>query len=181
MAEFKQNYFQRRTRDKGPKFNNRINSPEVQVIASNGENLGILNTNEAIVMAKEEGLDLIEIAPNAKPPVCKIIDMGKYKYDAQKKANKAKKKQKKIELKEIKLRPVTEIHDYNFKIKNAQKFLTKGDKVKFTIRFKGRELQHSSLGSDLMEKIKQDMQQIGRVELQPKFDGKQMIMVIQPL
>ena len=96
MAEFKQNYFQRRTRDKGPKSNNRINSPEVQVIASNGENLGILNTNEAIVMAKEEGLDLIEIAPNAKPPVCKIIDMGKYKYDAQKKANKAKKNKKKL-------------------------------------------------------------------------------------
>ena len=94
---------------------------------------------------------------------------------------KQKKKQKKIELKEIKLRPVTEIHDYNFKIKNAQKFLVKGDKVKFTIRFKGREMQHSDLGSDLMEKIKQDMQQIGRVELQPKFDGKQMIMVIQPL
>ena len=181
MAEFKQNYFQRRTKDRGPKSNNRINSPEVQVIASNGENLGILNTNEAIAMAKEEGLDLIEIAPNAKPPVCKIIDMGKYKYDIQKKANKAKKKQKKIELKEIKLRPVTETHDYNFKIKNAQKFLTKGDKVKFTIRFKGRELQHSSLGNELMEKIKQDMLQIGRVELEPKFDGKQMIMVIQPI
>ena len=126
MAEFKQNYFQGRTKDKGPKSNNRINSPEVQVIASNGENLGILNTNEAIMMAKEEGLDLIEIAPNAKPPVCKIIDMGKYKYDAQKKANKAKKKQKKIELKEIKLRPVTETHDYQFKIKNAQKFISKG-------------------------------------------------------
>ena len=181
MAEFKQNYFQRRTRDKGPKSNNRINSPEVQVIASNGENLGILNTNEAIVMAKEEGLDLIEIAPNAKPPVCKIIDMGKYKYDAQKKANKAKKKQKKIELKEIKLRPVTETHDYNFKIKNAQKFLTKGDKVKFTVRFKGRELQHSNLGHDLMKKIKKDINQFGKVELDPKFDGKQMIMVIQPL
>ena len=181
MAEFKQNYFQRRTKDKGPRSNNRINSPEVQVIASNGENLGILSTNKAIAMAKEEGLDLIEIAPNAKPPVCKIIDMGKYKYDTQKKANKAKKKQKKIELKEIKLRPVTETHDYNFKIKNAQKFLTKGDEVKFTIRFKGRELQHSSLGNDLMEKIKQDMLQIGRVELEPKFDGKQMIMVIQPI
>ena len=97
------------------------------------------------------------------------------------KQTKQKKKQKKIELKEIKLRPVTEVHDYSFKIKNAQKFLAKGDKVKFTIRFKGRELQHSSLGSDLMEKIKQDMQSIGRVELQPKFDGKQMIMVIQPL
>ena len=181
MAEFKQNYFQRRTRDKGPKSNNRINSPEVQVIASNGENLGILNTNEAIVMAKEEGLDLIEIAPNAKPPVCKIIDMGKYKYDAQKKANKAKKKQKKIELKEIKLRPVTEAHDYQFKIKNAQKFISKGDKVKFTIRFKGRELQHSHLGNKLMNKIKEDMKIIGKVELDPKFDGKQMIMVIQPL
>jgi len=181
VAEFKQNYFQRRTRDKGPKSNNRINSPEVQVIASNGENLGILNTNEAIVMAKEEGLDLIEIAPNAKPPVCKIIDMGKYKYDAQKKANKAKKKQKKIELKEIKLRPVTETHDYQFKIKNAQKFISKGDKVKFTIRFKGRELQHSHLGNKLMNKIKEDMKVVGKVELDPKFDGKQMIMVIQPL
>ena len=181
MAVFKQNYFQRRTKDRGPKSNNRINSPEVQVIASNGENLGILNTNEAIAMAKEEGLDLIEIAPNAKPPVCKIIDMGKYKYDAQKKANKAKKKQKKIELKEIKLRPVTETHDYQFKIKNAQKFISKGDKVKFTIRFKGRELQHSHLGNELMNKIKEDMQEIGKVELDPKFDGKQMIMVIQPL
>ena len=181
MAVFKQNYFQRRTKDRGPKSNNRINSPEVQVIASNGENLGILNTNEAIAMAKEEGLDLIEIAPNAKPPVCKIIDMGKYKYDAQKKANKAKKKQKKIELKEIKLRPVTETHDYQFKIKNAQKFISKGDKVKFTIRFKGRELQHSHLGNELMNKIKEDMQDIGKVELHPKFDGKLMIMVIQPL
>ena len=181
MADFKQNYFQRRTKDRGPKSNNRINSPEVQVIASNGENLGVLNTNEAIAMAKEEGLDLIEIAPNAKPPVCKIIDMGKYKYDAQKKANKAKKKQKKIELKEIKLRPVTEIHDYNFKIKNAQKFISKGDKVKFTIRFKGRELQHSHLGNELMTKIKEDMKDIGKVESHPKFDGKQMIMVIQPL
>ena len=181
MAEFKQNYFQKRTRPKGPKANNRINSPEVQVIASNGENLGIINTNKAISMAKEEGLDLIEIAPNAKPPVCKIIDMGKYKYDAQKKANKAKKKQKKIELKEIKLRPVTETHDYNFKLKNAQKFLSKGDKVKFTIRFKGRELQHSKLGHDLMNKILEDTKSTGKVELDPKFDGKQMIMVIQPL
>ena len=181
MAEFRQNNFQRRTRDKGPKSNNRINSPEVQVIASNGENLGILNTNDAISMAKEEGLDLIEIAPNAKPPVCKIIDIGKYKYDTQKKANQAKKKQKKIEVKEIKLRPVTETHDYQFKIKNAQKFISKGDKVKFTIRFKGRELQHSHLGQELMEKIKVDMQEVGKVELDPRFDGKQIIMVIQPL
>ena len=181
MADFKKNYFQRRTKDRGPKSNNRINSPEVQVINSSGENLGILNTNEAIAIAKEEGLDLIEIAPNAKPPVCKIIDMGKFKYDAQKKANVAKKKQKIVLLKEIKMRPVTETHDYEFKIKNAQKFIAKGDKVKFTIRFKGRELQHSHLGRELMDKIKEDMQEVGKVELHPKFDGKQMIMVIQPL
>ncbi len=181
MADFKQNYFQKRTKDRGPRSNNRITSPDVQVISSDGDNLGVLTLSDAIKKAKNEGLDLIEIAPNTKPPVCKIMDMGKYKYDAQKKANKAKKKQKKIELKEIKLRPVTEIHDYTFKIKNAQKFLSKGDKVKFTIKFKGRELQHSHLGNELMDKIKLDMKEIGKVELQPKFDGKQMIMVIQPL
>ena len=181
MPDFKQNYFQRRNKSFGPRYNNRINSSEVQVIDSDGQNLGILNLQEAISKAKKEGLDLIEIAPNTKPPVCKIMDIGKYKYDQQKKLNKAKKKQKKIELKEIKLRPVTEVHDYTFKIKNAQKFLSKGDKVKFTIRFKGREMQHTKLGNDLMEKIKIDMETIGKVELQPKFDGKQMIMVIQPL
>ena len=181
MPNIKQNYFQRRNKVKGPRSNFTITSQEVQVISTDGGNLGILNLNEAVSKAKEEGLDLIEIAPNAKPPVCKIMDMGKFKYDQQKKANKAKKKQKKIELKEIKLRPVTEVHDYKFKLKNAQKFLSKGDKVKFTIKFKGRELQHSHLGNELMDKIKQDMQEIGKVELQPKFDGKQMIMVIQPL
>ena len=181
MADFKKNYFQRRTKPKGPRSNNRITSPEVQVIAEDGENLGIINLNDAISRARENGLDLIEIAPNAKPPVCKIMDMGKYKYDAQKKANLAKKKQKIIALKEIKMRPVTETHDYEFKVKNAKKFIAKGDKVKFTIRFKGRELQHSHLGNELMAKIKEDMKDIGKVELHPKFDGKQMIMVIQPL
>ena len=181
MPDFKNNYFQRRTKPKGPRINNRIFSPEVQVISSQGENLGVLKTNEAITQAKEEGLDLIEISPNANPPVCKIMDIGKFKYDQQKKASKAKKNQKKVELKEIKLRPVTGIHDYTFKIKNAQKFISKGDKVKFTIKFKGRELQHTHLGNELMDKIKQDMGKIGKVELQPKFDGKQIIMVIQPL
>ena len=181
MADFKQNYFQRRTKDRGPRSNNRISSPEVQVINSDGENLGILNTSEAITTAKNQGLDLIEIAPNANQPVCKIMDMGKFKYDAQKKANLAKKKQKIISLKEIKMRPVTETHDYEFKVKNAKKFIAKGDKVKFTIRFKGREMQHSHLGNELMNKIKEDMKDIGKVELNPKFDGKQMIMVIQPL
>ncbi len=181
MADLKQNYFQKRTKDKGPRSNNRISSPDVQVISSEGKNLGILSTNEAISIAKNQGLDLIEISPNAKPPVCKIMDMGKFKYDAAKKANLAKKKQKIVLLKEIKMRPVTEIHDYEFKVKNAKKFISKGDKVKFTIRFKGRELQHSHLGNELMTKIKEDMKEVGKVELQPKFDGKQMIMVIQPL
>ena len=124
---------------------------------------------------------MIEISPNANPPVCKIIDIGKHKYDLQKKANKAKKKQKIINLKEIKLRPVTEIHDYNFKIKNAQKFLTKGDKVKFTVQFRGREMQHTNLGHQLMERIINDTTILGKVEVQPKFEGKQIIMIVQPL
>ena len=181
MSFPKQNYFQKRTKPKGPRVNNRISSPEVQVINFDGENLGILNLQEAISKAREENLDLIEISPNAKPPVCKIMDMGKYKYDQQKKINKAKKKQKKIDLKEIKLRPVTEIHDYNFKIKNAQRFLEKGDKVKFTVRFKGREMQHTNLGRDLMDRIIQDMAKVGKVEVPPKFEGKQIIMIIQPI
>ena len=180
MRDIKKNFFQKRNKSFGPRYNNRINSSEVQVINSEGENLGILNLQEAITKAKSEGFDLIEIAPNAKPPVCQIMDIGKYKYDQQKKASKAKKNQKKVELKEIKLRPVTEVHDYTFKIKNALKFLAKGDKVKFTIKFKGRELQHKNLGNDLMDKIKVDMENVGKIELQPKFDGKQMIMVVQP-
>ena len=181
MVDFKQNYFQRRTRDRGPRSNNRISALEVQVISNDGKNLGVLQTKEAIQIAKDEGLDLIEISPNAKPPVCKIIDIGKYKYDLQKKANKAKKKQKIVNLKEIKLRPVTEIHDYNFKIKNAQRFLTKGDKVKFTVQFRGREMQHTSLGYDLMKRIINDTASLGKVEVMPKFEGKQIIMIIQSL
>ena len=181
MADFKQNYFQRRTKDKGPRSNNRISSPEVQVIGSDGSNLGILNTNEAISMAKEQGLDLIEISPNAKPPVCKIIDMGKFKYDAQKKANVSRKKQKIVLLKEIKMRPVTETHDYEFKVKNAKKFITKGDKVKFTVKFKGREMQHTDLGKDLMNKIIEETKDVAKVESKPKFEGRQMVMIIQPI
>ena len=181
MSSHKQNYFQRKTKPRGPKTNERIRSLQVQVIGSDGKNLGTLDTREAINMAKQEGLDLIEISPNANPPVCKIIDIGKYKYDLQKKANKAKKKQKIINLKEIKLRPVTEIHDYNFKIKNAQKFLSKGDKVKFTVMFKGREMQHTNLGHELMQRIIKDTNALGKVEVQPKFEGRQIVMIVQPL
>ncbi len=180
MSNFKPNYFQRRSKPQGPKANERIKAIDVQVIGSSGTNLGVMQLKQAIQLAKEEGLDLIEISPNANPPVCKIMDMGKYKYDLQKKANQAKKKQKVVSLKEIKLRPGTEIHDYNFKIKNAKKFITKGDKVKFTVKFKGREMQHVDLGKDLMNRIIEDTKDIGKVETHPKFEGRQMIMIIQP-
>ena len=177
----KKNYFQRRTKPRGPRINDRIRALEVQVISSDKKNLGTFSIKKAIEIAQQEGLDLIEISPNAKPPVCKITDIGKYKYDLQKKANKSKKKQKIVNLKEIKLRPVTDIHDYNFKLKNAQKFLEKGDKVKFTVRFKGREMQHTHLGKKLMERIINDIANLGRVEINPKLEGRQIVMIIQPL
>ena len=173
-------YFKRKPKIEIPRTNHRIRSLDVQVINSSGENLGVLPIKKAIETAKNEGLDLIEISPNANPPVCKIMDIGKYKYDMQKKASKAKKNQRISVLKELKLRPGTEIHDYNFKIKNAKKFLTKGDKVKFTVKFKGREMQHVQLGKDLMERIIVDTKDIGQVEVRPKFEGRQMIMIIQP-
>ncbi len=181
MSNFKPNYFQRRSKPQGPKANERIKALDVQVIGSDGNNLGVMQIKQAIQRARDEGLDLIEISPNANPPVCKIMDMGKYKYDLQKKANQAKKKQKIVSLKEIKLRPGTEIHDYNFKIKNAKKFITKGDKVKFTVKFKGREMQHVELGKNLMNRIIEDTKDIGKVETHPKFEGRQMIMIIQPI
>ena len=177
----KPNYFQRRTKPQGPKANERIRALDVQVIGSDGGNIGTLPLNKAIELAKQEGLDLIEISPNANPPVCKIMDMGKYKYDLQKKANIAKKKQKTVALKEIKLRPGTDTHDYNFKIKNAKKFITKGDKVKFTVKFKGREMQHTELGKKLMNKIIEETKDIAKVESRPKFEGRQMVMIIQPI
>ena len=180
MSNFKPNYFQRRSKPQGPKANERIKALDVQVIGSEGNNLGVMQLKQAIQLARDEGLDLIEISPNANPPVCKIMDMGKYKYDLQKKANLAKKKQKIVSLKEIKLRPGTEIHDYNFKIKNAKKFITKGDKVKFTVKFKGRAMQHIELGKNLMNRIIEDTKDIAKVETHPKFEGRQMIMIIQP-
>ena len=181
MAYNNKNYFQRRTKPKGPRTNDRIRALEVQVISSDKKNLGTLPIREAIDMAKQEGLDLIEISQNTTPPICKITDVGKYRYNLQKKANKAKKKQKIANLKEIKLRPVTEIHDYNFKLKNAQKFLQKGDKVKFTVKFKGREIQHVNLGNKLMERIINDIVIVGKVEVPPKLEGRQIVMIIQPL
>ena len=181
MVLNKKNYFQRTTKPKGPRTNDRIRAHEVQVISSDKKHLGTFPIKEAVEMAREEGLDLIEISPNANPPVCKITDIGKYRYDLQKKTNKAKRKQKIVNLKEIKLRPVTEVHDYNFKIKNAKKFLEKGDKVKFTVKFKGREMQHTNLGHELMKRIIGDTSKAGKVEVAPRMEGKQITMIIQPL
>jgi translation initiation factor IF-3 len=167
--------------NRGPKVNDRIRATDVQLIGSDGQNIGIVSLNDALMTAKEQGLDLIEIAPNAKPPVCKITDFGKYKYELQKKASQAKKKQKVVTLKEIKMRPGTDVHDYNFKMKATEKFLVKGDKVKFTIKFKGREMQHLKLAQDLAARIVSDLKITGKVEQSPKMEGKQMTFIIQPL
>ena len=180
MQKNRKNYFKKRNKFYGPRSNHWIKSVDVQVISSSGKNLGVLPIKEAIEAAKREGLDLVEISSKATPSVCKIMAIGKYKYDMQKKASKAKKNQKIATLKELKLRPGTGIHDYNFKIKNAKKFLTKGDKVKFTVKFKGREMQHVQLGRDLMDRIIEDTKDIGKVEVMPKFEGRQMIMIVLP-
>ena len=180
MSNFKPNYFQRRSKPQGPKANERIRALDVQVIGSDGGNIGAMPLNKAIELAKQEGLDLIEISPNANPPVCKIMDMGKYKYDLQKKANQAKKKQKTIAIKEIKLRPNIDVHDYQVKMRSVQKFLSEGDKVKVTLRFRGREMAHQDRGASLLQKVKEEIDQIAKVEMEPKFEGRQMIMVLAP-
>ena len=153
----------------------------MQLIGHDGDNIGIVPLGEAINRAQEVGLDLIEIAANTKPPVCKIMDSGKYKYELQKKANLARKKQKVILLKEIKLRPVTDVHDYDFKIKNAVKFLTNGDKVKFSIKFKGREMEFIKAAYDLVRRIIEDVKEVGKVEQSAKMEGRQMTLIIQAL
>ena len=153
----------------------------MQLIGHDGDNIGIVPLGEAINRAQEVGLDLIEIAANTKPPVCKIMDSGKYKYELQKKANLARKKQKVILLKEIKLRPVTDVHDYDFKIKNAVKFLKNGDKVKFTIKFKGREMEFIKAAYDLVRRIIEDVKEVGKVEQSAKMEGRQMTLIIQAL
>ena len=140
----------------------------------------VYQTSQAIKMAQEQGLDLVEISPNADPPVCKILDYGKYKYEQQKKAAEARKKQKTIEVKEIKFRPNTDTHDYEVKMRNVVKFLENGDKVKVTLRFRGREMAHQDLGRNLLERVAEDIKEIGKVEHMPKMEGRQMIMVIGP-
>ena len=162
------------------RINNFISAAEVRVILDDGEQLGVMTKTEAIDIAKGRGLDLVEISPKTNPPVCKVMDYGKYKYESQKKANQAKKKQKTIDIKEIKLRPNIDVHDYQVKMRSVQKFLNEGDKVKITLRFRGREMAHQDRGADLLQKVKEEIDPIAKVELNPKFEGRQMIMVLAP-
>jgi len=164
----------------GPRFNEHINVPRVRVIDHEGENLGVMYTREAIAAAQEVGLDLVEISPNSDPPVCKFLDVGKYKYEAQKKAAAARKNQKTQEIKEIKMRPNIDDHDYDTKMKAIHRFLEEGDKVKITLRFRGRELAHGQLGMQLMHRVQGDTTEIAKVEQHPKMEGRQMLMVIAP-
>ena len=162
------------------RINGQIKSEEVRVLLDDGEQLGVMKTSDAINIAKDRKMDLVEIAPNNKPPVCKIIDYGKFKYQEQKKKNEAKKKQKVIETKEIKIRPGTGEHDYQVKIRSANKFIKEGNRVKFSLRFKGREMEHSNLGIEMLNRVKDDMQEIIRVEMEPKIEGRQAFLVIAP-
>ena len=164
----------------GPRVNEAIRASSVRCIDPEGEQLGVLPINEALSRAFELGLDLVELQPNAEPPVCKILDYGRFKYQAQKRANEARKKQKVIEVKEIKLRPNIDEHDYQVKMRAVQKFLGAGDKVKVTLRFRGREMAHVELGAQLLDRVKTEIDEFAKVEALPKMEGRQMIMVIAP-
>jgi translation initiation factor IF-3 len=164
----------------GPRFNEFIVSPKVRVIDENGENLGVMFTREAMEQANELGLDLVEVSPNADPPVAKFLDVGKFKYEAQKKANLARKSQKTQEIKEIKMRPNIDDHDYDTKMKAIHKFIGEGDKVKITLRFRGRELAHGQLGMKLLERVQTDTAEDAKIEQYPRMEGRQMLMVISP-
>lgn len=161
-------------------MNQDIHHERIRCIAPNGEQLGLMPTSSAIAVAESYGLDLVEVSANADPPVCKILDYGKYKYEAQKKKNEAKKKQKIIEIKEIKLRPNIDEHDYQVKMRNVTKFLNEGDKVKVTLRFRGREMAHQELGVNVLNRVRGDTEEIAKVEAFPKLEGRQMVMVIAP-
>jgi translation initiation factor IF-3 len=164
----------------GPRYNEFIQSQKVRVIDGDGENLGVMYTREAMEQAREVGLDLVEVSPNADPPVAKFLDIGKYKYEAQKKANLARKSSKTQEIKEIKMRPNIDDHDYDTKMKKIHEFIGEGDKVKVTLRFRGRELSHTQLGMNLLIRVQGDVAEIAKVEQHPRFEGRQMLMVVAP-
>ncbi|QHQ34167.1 translation initiation factor IF-3 [Algicella marina] len=169
------------TRDTGPRVNERVRSPEIRLIGAEGENVGVVTPERGMELAEAAGLDLVEISPNASPPVCKIMDFGKFKYEQQKKESEARKKQKIIEVKEVKFRPNTDTHDYEVKMRNVTKFLGNGDKVKITLRFRGREMAHQELGRRLLERVAEDTTELGKVDSIPKMEGRQMVMMINPL
>lgn len=164
----------------GPRVNREIDARSIRLVGADGEMIGVVTLREGLIMAEEAGLDLVEVSPNAEPPVCKILDYGKFKYEAQKKKNEAKKKQKVIEVKEIKLRPNIDDNDYDVKLRNMRKFLEEGDKVKVTLRFRGRELAHQDLGMKVLERVRDDLEGLGKIEQIPKMEGRQMVMVIAP-
>ncbi len=167
-------------RETGPRINDRIRAPEIRLIGADGENVGVVTPARALQMAEEAGLDLVEISPNAVPPVCKIMDFGKFKYETQKREAEARKKQKIIEIKEIKFRPGTDKHDYDVKMRSVLKFLEEGDKVKVTLRFRGREMAHQELGLELLNRVAADVGDAGKIESMPKLEGRQMVMMVAP-
>jgi translation initiation factor IF-3 len=165
-------------KDDGPRVNEDIRADKIRVVDADGEMKGVMSVREALRLAEEAGLDLVEISPNAEPPVCKILDYGKYKYEQQKKAAEARKNQKIIDIKEIKLRPGIEEHDYGVKLRNARRFLEEGDKVKVTMRFRGREMAHQEIGMNLLRRMQADLKDLSKTEQEPKFEGRQVIMVL---
>ncbi|MDN3646298.1 translation initiation factor IF-3 [Pontixanthobacter aestiaquae] len=164
----------------GPRYDNFIQSDKVRVIDDQGENLGVMYTKEAIEQAAEVGLNLVEVSPNADPPVCKFLDVGKYRFEAQKKANLARKSQKTQDIKEVKMRPNIDTHDYDVKMRNVFKFIDNGDKVKVTLRFRGREMAHQNLGMDLLKRVQDDTAEVAKIEAFPRLEGRQMLMVLSP-
>jgi translation initiation factor IF-3 len=164
----------------GPRVNGEIAVMRVRLVDEHGRMVGVVGRNEALAMAADAGLDLVEIAPNADPPVCKILDFGKFKYEEQKKKNEARKKQKIIEVKEIKLRPSIDDHDYQVKMRSMNKFIEEGDKVKVTMRFRGRELAHQELGMNVLMRVRDDLDAIAKIEQMPRMEGRQMTMVVAP-
>ncbi len=167
-------------KDDGPRINSDIRANEVRLVDSEGNMKGVVKIDEALKLAEEEGLDLVEVSPNAEPPVCKILDYGKYKYEQQKKANEARKKQKTVDVKEVKMSPRIEKNDYDVKMRNATRFLKSGNKVKVSMRFRGREMAHQDIGRDLFAQMIEELGELATVELKPKFEGRQMIMILAP-
>ncbi len=167
-------------KDDGPRVNEQIRTDKIRLIGADGSQVGVVSVKEGLLAAEEAGLDLVEISPNADPPVCKVMDYGKFKYEQQKKANEARKKQKVIEIKEIKVRPTIEEHDYNVKMRSARRFLEEGNKVKVTLRYRGREMSHQELGMEILNRMCKELEDLGKLEMTPRTEGRQVMMILAP-